>query len=102
MQETILNDYALAALFINRNNKEVTSENIESVFKALNKPYLPKIGKMFSMKESEFEDLLKFTAAPGPASTGAAQVVESSAGAAVKEEEEAEADADIEFDDLFG
>lgn len=96
----IMNDYALAALFINRNNMEVTGEAIENIFKILNKPYLPKLGKMFAMDSSRFEDFLKFTASAGPATTTQIKEVDESANAKV--EEEAEPEGDIEFDDLFG
>ncbi|KAM0687256.1 hypothetical protein COBT_001508 [Conglomerata obtusa] len=95
--ENISDIYPLASLFINSCGKEVTIENMESLFKSMKVDFLPKLGKSFCMSSSKLEEYTSFVGnAPKTVAVAATQVEE-----VVQEEAKKEEKVDLDFDDLF-
>lgn len=95
--ENISSLYPKVALLIHQFGMEVTTEKIESAFKALGAEYLPKIGELFALPGEKIESYLSFVGAAPQA------VVEEKKEEKVEETKEEVKDEPIEigFDDLF-
>lgn len=92
----LLEDYATAALFIYHTKSAVNLEDIEKVMQAINKPFLPKLGKMFCLDSNKYEEFLQFSASSGSSAAAAPQGAIEEKVEDVKEASEESEDVDMD------
>ena len=101
--KTIHEFYPITALYIHKNNNEVTADAIEKIALHYGVPFERKVAEYFELSGAKFEEI-ESGAMQGPAKASLVEEKKEDQKKVEekKEEEEPEDDGGIDFDDFFG